>query len=676
MISSLTNKAKNLSKSLQQKTPLEKNLKEATSNDNWGVSNTILHDICKATHDFSDYYIIMQTVWGALAERGAKWRRVFKALTLVEFMIKNGSDRVVDELRDGQFKIRQLQEFHHTEDGKDWGSGIKEKAVAVLALINDPDALRAERENARKNRDKFMGIGNETHNDDFGGKYGGMGSDSYDRYGGRGGGGYDPYSKKNDSPNNSTNRRPSATGGLASRLERGGGSDNPSRLREAKIASYSRRGSREEELRRVARNTASQKKQQPESSSSSDSDSSDKKVTTTPNLLDLNAWSGFDNSAPSATPNDQAFDAFEFGGFTSAAPAKASSHAQSFATAFDSPLQTNSQGFGDFVSAPPQQQQQSGMPDFFAAASDNFVQPQGQPVQRKSWTPDDLLAIRRRSQEQIAAQQQMQRNSLTQQDLQNQMQMQRMSQMQQQPQQQQQPSFLDGISSQLYELNLNESSPNVARQSASNIALAQWSAQRQSQASERGLNPMASPAGMASFSSMGQPEQQQRVSQMPQQGMQAMGVQQARGTMASMQSMGQPQMGHMGQPQMGQMGQPQMGQQMGQMGQMGQLHMNQMNQQQMAAARMSAMGQMGPSPHLQQQQLHQQQLHQQQQQMQQMRASQMSQMVPMGQRGQVSQMGQMGAMGQPQMGQMGQMGGMPQNQMGVATSGANNPFNF
>ena len=88
--------------------PFGNALYQATNNQNWGCPNSLLYDIARASHDYDDYHEIMRHVWAGLQEKGPKWRRVFKTLTLLEFLIKNGSERVIDEMREGQYKVRLL----------------------------------------------------------------------------------------------------------------------------------------------------------------------------------------------------------------------------------------------------------------------------------------------------------------------------------------------------------------------------------------------------------------------------------------------------------------------------------------------------------------------------------------------------------------------------------------
>jgi len=611
MIASLKNKAGQLSSKLKTQTPLEKNIAEATSNANWGVSNTVLYDICKSSHDFSEYPIIMQNVWAALAERGAKWRRVFKALTLVEFLIKNGAERITDELRDGQFKIRQLTDFYHMEDGQDRGRGIKEKATQILALLNNPEEVRAEREKSKKNREKFMGISSDV-NEGFGGRFGGYGSGDPKPY--------DPGQKYDPNPGDSPPKR-SSNSGLASRLERG---SNDNRLKDVKIASYTRRSTEE-------KRSSSRKEKKREPSSSSSSSDSRGGVQTTPNLLDMNF--GGQTNTPA---NNQGFADFEFGNFT-AAPQQSQARNSNSNTAFDNGfgdfvnaasgggnMQQNT-GFANFNSSPKARTSAGAMPDFFAA-SDPFTQ---------------APSVEARSQ----------RNSLTQ-------------QMPPAQVQQTTPSFLGDISPQLFDMNnLGGASPS------------------------KNVNPAQNnPYGNGGMPSMGMNAMQGSYSQNPQMQMQQQQqqqMQQQRNMMGMNQQQGMNQMQQ--QQQMQQMQQQQQMQQMQKQQQMQQMQQNQQSQQQLqqqqaaAAARMQAMGGMQgyQNPHQNPQQ-QQQQMMQQEQMANQQRMSGM-QNTPMAGTNtmQAQQMQQARMMQQQQGGQMGmgnQMG--MQNQIGMQTQGSGNPFDF
>eukprot|EP00918_Siedleckia_nematoides_P030339 GHVU01065681.1.p2 GENE.GHVU01065681.1~~GHVU01065681.1.p2 ORF type:complete len:148 (-),score=41.78 GHVU01065681.1:61-504(-) len=109
---------------INRDTPLERQLKEATSNCNWGSPTTLYAEIARAAYDYNDYYVVMKHIWEALNDKPNKWRRLYKALCLLEFVIKLGPERVAEEVREGSYKLRLLSEFRVVEEGKERGGGV------------------------------------------------------------------------------------------------------------------------------------------------------------------------------------------------------------------------------------------------------------------------------------------------------------------------------------------------------------------------------------------------------------------------------------------------------------------------------------------------------------------------------------------------------------------------
>ncbi|TRY49921.1 Epsin like ENTH/VHS domain containing protein [Cryptosporidium tyzzeri] len=159
LLMSMTRKMKKTaSQIVHPLTQLEKWLKEATSNTNWGCSSTILNEIARSMTDYHDYVLVQKCIGDCLSEKAIKWRRIFKTLVLVEYLLKNGIDRFVDDFKEYMYKVRHLQDFYYTEEGKDKGAGIREKSKYILNLMNDPMLLKSERKKARDNRGKYIGI--------------------------------------------------------------------------------------------------------------------------------------------------------------------------------------------------------------------------------------------------------------------------------------------------------------------------------------------------------------------------------------------------------------------------------------------------------------------------------------------------------------------------------------
>ena len=80
-------------------TELEKKIAEACSNKPWGASTTMLSEIAQSTYDYQEYPVVMAAVWKRVNESGKNWRIVYKALTLLEYLIRNGSERAVEDGR-------------------------------------------------------------------------------------------------------------------------------------------------------------------------------------------------------------------------------------------------------------------------------------------------------------------------------------------------------------------------------------------------------------------------------------------------------------------------------------------------------------------------------------------------------------------------------------------------
>ncbi|CAN0336310.1 unnamed protein product, partial [Phaeothamnion confervicola] len=162
------------------KTDTEKRVVEVLSNKNWGASSSLMNDIAKDTYDYEKYGTIMQCIWTALESNNREWRKVFKALSLLDHLIKNGAERVVEDARDHLHRIRMLADsFNYYEGHLDKGSGVREKSKQLIDLLASNDAIRDEREKARKLRDKFVGIGSGGGGGGYGGSGGGGGGGRY-----------------------------------------------------------------------------------------------------------------------------------------------------------------------------------------------------------------------------------------------------------------------------------------------------------------------------------------------------------------------------------------------------------------------------------------------------------------------------------------------------------------
>ena len=130
-------------------------VREATSNDPWGPSSTLMSEIADLTYNVVAFTEIMQMIWKRLNDHGKNWRHVYKALVLLDYIIKTGSEKVAQQCRENVYAIETLKDFQHLEENKDQGVNVREKAKQLSALLKDDERLRNERTKALKAKERF-----------------------------------------------------------------------------------------------------------------------------------------------------------------------------------------------------------------------------------------------------------------------------------------------------------------------------------------------------------------------------------------------------------------------------------------------------------------------------------------------------------------------------------------
>ncbi|XP_041450526.1 epsin-1 isoform X4 [Drosophila obscura] len=130
-------------------------VREATSNDPWGPSAAIMGEIADLTYNVVAFSEIMQMIWKRLNDHGKNWRHVYKALILLEYLIKTGTEKVAQQCKENIFAIQTLREFVYFEEGKDQGTHVREKAKQLVNLLKDDERLKNERVKALKAKERF-----------------------------------------------------------------------------------------------------------------------------------------------------------------------------------------------------------------------------------------------------------------------------------------------------------------------------------------------------------------------------------------------------------------------------------------------------------------------------------------------------------------------------------------
>lgn len=175
-------------------TEIEGKVREATNDEPWGPTGPLMQELAHATFTYEHFPEVMSMLWKRmLQDNKTNWRRTYKSLLLLNYLVRNGSERVVTSSREHIYDLRSLENYTFVdENGKDQGINVRHKVRELIDFIQDDDKLREERKKAKKNKDKYIGMSSDA--------MGGM------RYGGGGGGGSD-YGGYRDSWDRRTDER-------------------------------------------------------------------------------------------------------------------------------------------------------------------------------------------------------------------------------------------------------------------------------------------------------------------------------------------------------------------------------------------------------------------------------------------------------------------------------------
>ncbi|XP_056626005.1 clathrin interactor 1a [Triplophysa dalaica] len=145
-------------------TEIESKVREATNDDPWGPSGQLMGEIARATFMYEQFPEVTNMLWTRMLRDNKKnWRRVYKSLLLLAYLVRNGSERVVTSAREHLYDLRSIESYHYVdENGKDQGINVRQKVKEMIELVQDDDRLREERKKAKKNRDKYIGVSSDS----------------------------------------------------------------------------------------------------------------------------------------------------------------------------------------------------------------------------------------------------------------------------------------------------------------------------------------------------------------------------------------------------------------------------------------------------------------------------------------------------------------------------------
>ncbi|OIW06859.1 hypothetical protein TanjilG_18241 [Lupinus angustifolius] len=135
---------------------IEQKVLDATSNEAWGPHGLLLADIARASRNYHEYQMIMAVIWKRINDTGKNWRHVYKALTVLEYLVGHGSERVIEEIKEHAYQISTLSNFQYVDSsGRDQGNNVRKKSQSLVILVNDKERIIEVRQKAAANRDKF-----------------------------------------------------------------------------------------------------------------------------------------------------------------------------------------------------------------------------------------------------------------------------------------------------------------------------------------------------------------------------------------------------------------------------------------------------------------------------------------------------------------------------------------
>ncbi|XP_013101191.2 uncharacterized protein LOC106082966 isoform X1 [Stomoxys calcitrans] len=157
-------------------TEIEGKVREATNDDPWGPTGPLMQELAHATFSYETFPEVMSMLWKRmLQDNKTNWRRTYKSLLLLNYLVRNGSERVVTSSREHIYDLRSLENYTFTDEGgKDQGINVRHKVRELIDFIQDDDRLREERKKAKKNKDKYIGMSSDVMGVRSGGYGGGF----------------------------------------------------------------------------------------------------------------------------------------------------------------------------------------------------------------------------------------------------------------------------------------------------------------------------------------------------------------------------------------------------------------------------------------------------------------------------------------------------------------------
>lgn len=128
-----------------------------------------MSQIAAGTYNYREREEILSFIFRRFTEKAAnEWRQIYKSLQLLDYLVKHGSERIIDDIRANLSLIQMLKSFHYIDSkGRDQGINVRNRSKNLVNLLNDDALVRLERKKARANAKKFGNGGAHTSSDTY-----------------------------------------------------------------------------------------------------------------------------------------------------------------------------------------------------------------------------------------------------------------------------------------------------------------------------------------------------------------------------------------------------------------------------------------------------------------------------------------------------------------------------
>jgi len=130
---------------------IENYVRDATSNKFSGPTTPQLLDMAEMTYTFEGCQSVMRILWKRINDHGKNWPHIYKGLLVIHYLLVNGHESVINEVKGKLPEIRTLEEFQYIDKVQgDTGQSIREKAKQIVQIIDNKESLdKARKENTK-----------------------------------------------------------------------------------------------------------------------------------------------------------------------------------------------------------------------------------------------------------------------------------------------------------------------------------------------------------------------------------------------------------------------------------------------------------------------------------------------------------------------------------------------